>query len=55
MVQFRMKALNQMQKPDDLDLLMKVTKPRGWVGVGVVGAALAALGIHREYSVKGFW
>ena len=43
MVQFRMKALNQMQKPDDLDLLMKVTKPRGWVGVGVVGAALAAL------------
>ena len=43
MVQFRMKALNQMQKPDDLDLLMKVTKPRGWVGVGVVGAALAGL------------
>lgn len=43
MVQFRMKALNQMQKPDDLDLLMKVTKRRGWIGVGVLGVALTAL------------
>jgi multidrug efflux pump subunit AcrA (membrane-fusion protein) len=43
MVQFRMKALNQMQKPDDLDLLMKVTKPRGWIGVGAVGVAIAML------------
>lgn len=43
MVQFRMKALNQMQKPDDLDLLMKVTQRRGWIGVSALGAALAAL------------
>jgi multidrug efflux pump subunit AcrA (membrane-fusion protein) len=38
-----MKALNQRQKPDDLDLLMKVTKPRGWIGVGAVGVAIAML------------
>jgi multidrug efflux pump subunit AcrA (membrane-fusion protein) len=43
MVQFRMKALNQMQKPDDLDLLMKVTQRRGWIALSVVGVALGAL------------
>lgn len=43
MVQFRVKALNQMQKPDDLDLLMKVTKRQGWVGLAVLGIALAGL------------
>ena len=43
MVQFRMKALNQMQKPDDLDLLMKVTKRRGWIALTTLGVALAAL------------
>lgn len=44
MVQFRVKALNQLQKPDDLDLLMKVTKMRGWIALvclaTVVGGAL---------------
>jgi len=43
MVQFRMKALNQLQKPDDLDLLMKVTKRRGWFALGTLGLAVAAL------------
>jgi multidrug resistance efflux pump len=44
MVQFRVKALNQLQKPDDLDLLMKVTKMRGWIALAalatVVGGAI---------------
>jgi multidrug resistance efflux pump len=40
MVQFRIKALNQLQKPDDLDLLMKVTKMRGWIALGVLGAVV---------------
>ena len=39
MVQFRFKALNQLQKPDDLDRLLVVTKRRGWLAL----AALAAL------------
>lgn len=43
MVQFRMKALNQLQKPDDLDLLMKVTKRRGWIALGTLALAAAAL------------
>ena len=40
MVQFRVKALNQLQKPDDLDLLMKVTKMRGWVALATLGAVV---------------
>jgi multidrug resistance efflux pump len=43
MVQFRMKALNQQQKPDDLDLLMKVTKRRGWLAVGTLAVAILGL------------
>ena len=40
MVQFRVKALNQLQKPDDLDLLMKVTKMRGWVALATLAAVV---------------
>ena len=40
MVQFRVKALNQLQKPDDLDLLMKVTKMRGWVALATLAAVI---------------
>jgi pyruvate/2-oxoglutarate dehydrogenase complex dihydrolipoamide acyltransferase (E2) component len=43
MVQFRVKALNQMQRPDDLDLLMKVTDRRGWVAISALGVAVAAV------------
>ena len=42
MVQFRVKALNQLQKPDDLDILMKVTKLRGWLGLATLAAAVTA-------------
>ena len=42
MVQFRPNALKQQQKPDDLDLLMKVTKARGWVALTVAALALGA-------------
>lgn len=40
MVQFRVKALNQLQKPDDLDLLMKVTKMRGWIALATLAAVV---------------
>ncbi len=43
MVQFRVKALNQLQKPDDLDLLMKVTKLRGWIALAALGALVAGI------------
>lgn len=43
MVQYRVKALNQLQKPDDLDLLMRVTKLRGWIALGALGALVAGI------------
>ena len=39
---FRKVALERLSSPEQLDQLMQVTSPRGWLALGAVGALLAA-------------
>ncbi|MBI4861042.1 MAG: NHLP bacteriocin system secretion protein [Candidatus Riflebacteria bacterium] len=47
---FRKKALDQLASPDQLDRVMRVTNPVGWMALFAVGVLLAAAGV---WSVKG--
>src|SRR5687767_1511235 len=39
---FRKAALEQLASPDQLDQLLRVTTPRGWIGLGAISALLIA-------------
>lgn len=40
---FRKAALDKLASPEQLDVLMEVTSPKGWVALGTVGATLLAV------------
>jgi len=40
---FRDEALKKVSSPDQLDKLMRVTRPRGWIALGALGALLTAV------------
>ena len=49
---FREEAVDKMLSPDDLDRLMRVTDPKGWLAlIGLVALLLAAgCGAYSEAS-----
>ena len=47
---FRQVALDRLASPEQLDQVMQVTTPKGWLGLAAIGAALIAAG---AWSVTG--
>lgn len=43
--QFRVKALEQLREPDDLDAAMRLARPRAWLAIFVLGAVIATAGV----------
>jgi hypothetical protein len=44
-MQYRFKALQRMREPDELDTVILLAKPRSWLAVAVILAALAGAGV----------
>jgi len=47
---FRKVALERLSSPEQLDQLMEVTRPQGWLALGAVGLLLAAAGVWSVYG-----